>query len=766
MKLIKCHVENFGTLQNTDIDFESGLTVIKEDNGFGKSTLATFLKAMFYGLPQTTKRNLDENERKRYTPWQGGAFGGTLDFELGEKRYRIERFLAAKEKDDTCRVYDLKTNTLTDELTEDIGIYLFGIDAESFERSVYMPQTNTAATMSNSLRAKLTGLVENSDDISNFDNAVKALEKRAKEYSVANGARGAIAEKSAEISALESRRNDALAAAENLKLDAKELELLKDKKLKITDQIKAVRSKITVASDMAARAEQAKHRAEAVNELTKLSSELRGIAVRYPKGLPTNEQILEITQTAKMYDDTATEIGVLAVDTAYRDELERIDGFFHGTVPTEQEVADCRALINQSLKNEAAKEALAIRLENAKASQKPVRQSNVKLLLVLAAALTVIGGVTVVWQLTVGIILLALGVVLMGVTAFVYLKNMISNGNNSNVEDIASLEKDYLDLTERVQSHNNKVVEFTSRYSSDEPTVALEIIAQNLRDRVRLSATVAESTQKLNEKRDRAEGCKAELTEFFSKYGIGLIGGFTDRLAAVKNDIREIVSLNQRVESLNKKLAEMPELQTVDVDENAVADKDELIQKEKQLLDELNETEGKISQLDAAVRRLTAESDGLTEIEEQIESFVEQRVEMEKKLSILQTTLELLKTAKNDLSLKYLDRMTDGFKKYSAIITGDEADGTMIDTDLNIMLNRGGAARDKGYFSCGYCDMIDIAMRMALTDALYETEKPMLILDDPFVNLDDRRLKNAMELLKKLANERQIVYLTCHSSRC
>ena len=179
MKLIKCHVENFGTLQNTDIDFESGLTVIKEDNGFGKSTLAVFLKAMFYGLPQTSKRNIDENDRKKYTPWQGGAFGGTLDFEIGDKQYRVERFFATKEKDDTCRVFDLKTNTLTDELTDDIGLALFGIDAESFERSVYLPQTDTSTAMSNSIRAKLTGLVENSDDISNFDNAVKALENGA-----------------------------------------------------------------------------------------------------------------------------------------------------------------------------------------------------------------------------------------------------------------------------------------------------------------------------------------------------------------------------------------------------------------------------------------------------------------------------------------------------------------------------------------------------------------------------------------------------------
>ena len=77
-----------------------------------------------------------------------------------------------------------------------------------------------------------------------------------------------------------------------------------------------------------------------------------------------------------------------------------------------------------------------------------------------------------------------------------------------------------------------------------------------------------------------------------------------------------------------------------------------------------------------------------------------------------------------------------------------------------------GVSRDREYFSIGYKDMIDIAMRLALCDALFDKECPMLILDDPFVNLDDRRMANSIGMLKKLAEHRQIVYLTCHSSRC
>ena len=37
IKLLTCHVENFGKLNNIDIDFSSGLTEIIKENGYGNS---------------------------------------------------------------------------------------------------------------------------------------------------------------------------------------------------------------------------------------------------------------------------------------------------------------------------------------------------------------------------------------------------------------------------------------------------------------------------------------------------------------------------------------------------------------------------------------------------------------------------------------------------------------------------------------------------------------------------------------------------------
>lgn len=52
-----------------------------------------------------------------------------------------------------------------------------------------------------------------------------------------------------------------------------------------------------------------------------------------------------------------------------------------------------------------------------------------------------------------------------------------------------------------------------------------------------------------------------------------------------------------------------------------------------------------------------------------------------------------------------------------------------------------------------------------MIDALFDREKPFLILDDPFVNLDDARIRRALGMLRQLSTEHQILYLVCNSSR-
>ena len=48
---------------------------------------------------------------------------------------------------------------------------------------------------------------------------------------------------------------------------------------------------------------------------------------------------------------------------------------------------------------------------------------------------------------------------------------------------------------------------------------------------------------------------------------------------------------------------------------------------------------------------------------------------------------------------------------------------------------------------------------------LHPKEKPFLVLDDPFVNLDEEKMAHGNELFGKISGEYQILYFTCHASR-
>lgn len=182
MKIIKCYIENFGKLHQFEYKFSEGLNTINKSNGWGKSTLATFIKAMFFGFDTSNKRAISENERKKYYPWQGGKFGGNLEFEINGKIYEIERFFGIKDKDDTFRLYDKTTNCESYDFSENIGEEIFKLDRQAYERSTYISGQAISVEINDSLSAKLSNILEDENDIDSSEEAINKIISIMKEY--------------------------------------------------------------------------------------------------------------------------------------------------------------------------------------------------------------------------------------------------------------------------------------------------------------------------------------------------------------------------------------------------------------------------------------------------------------------------------------------------------------------------------------------------------------------------------------------------------
>ena len=207
MKLVSMHVDNFGGLHDYDYTFSDGLNVVLHDNGWGKTTMAAFLKAMLYGYDGRRSKDITENERKRYLPWQGGKYGGTLDFETDGAQYRITRTFGETPRFDTVKIISLDTGMPARVQPDKIGETLFHLDASAFQRSVFINQNGLSMDgAASSIHTRLNALVSQANDVAAFDGAIAGLTQQVKVYEKTGG-RGRIGDITRQIAEREQLRD-------------------------------------------------------------------------------------------------------------------------------------------------------------------------------------------------------------------------------------------------------------------------------------------------------------------------------------------------------------------------------------------------------------------------------------------------------------------------------------------------------------------------------------------------------------------------------
>lgn len=194
MKLINCHVENFGSLHAFDYDFQNGLNSLYSPNGGGKSTFAAFIKAMFYGLPADSSR-AKFNERRHYYPFSGGKFGGNLTFEWRGGVYRIERFFDKTSSDDVKVLLD---GAVCREFSGGVGERVFGLDEQSFARTLFITAEGGELSATGGINAKLAEYASAAAGEYDAEGAVSALDKACKNLQ-SRGGKGEIPRLEAQV---------------------------------------------------------------------------------------------------------------------------------------------------------------------------------------------------------------------------------------------------------------------------------------------------------------------------------------------------------------------------------------------------------------------------------------------------------------------------------------------------------------------------------------------------------------------------------------
>lgn len=779
MRLISCHIQNFGRLREFDYDFEEGLNNIEGYNGWGKSTLAAFIRVMFYGFEGENKRSVLENERKRWNPWQGGVFGGSLVFSEKGKIYKITRMFGNKAAEDVFELRDASTNLESRDYTSKIGEELFGVNSESYMRTVYISQNDVATYSTDGINAKLGNIADDTGDIDCYEKAAGRLTELLNQNSPKR-VTGKIYKLNSEISELQSE----VAAGDELRETISQLEklvaenksdlkaLAEYREANIVGQRRVAELKdIQTVMEVYSRIE------SDCNNRKKDEDEKRQF---FPGEIPDAAELdaqVENAENAVKLKEKAKGQELNEEETEYLFRLR--EKYSEGTVSEalltkrQQDWRRRDNLLREETEKTAAIKVKRSELDAAYDNIRMPAKAFIGFIIILLAVGMAVASILFLHKMT--YIYAGMGMALVVAICGVLFTILSSRNHRLDEEDYLQGEYDALNREEK------EVDRLTEERKTIEDDTAHFLREYNMPYSV---DSVLDSIQAIRGEMDSYERMLIRQKEYYELQGEYEIA-----------DERTITYLNGLGFSLNEdRLKQLAEIklalhsynESVRIAELALREK-ENFEKEKDIdtllkidmpdeLPELGKLTEELNQMTGEFERLSGE---LTSYEHQLEALYKKQdivdekktmleekrallLEAEERYHNLEITSRYLTEAKESLTSRYMGPLMKGFDKYYGYITGRPATEYRMDANINMTVEEAGVQHDIGMLSSGYRDLTGFCLRMSLIDAMYTSEKPVIVLDDPFVNLDSVRMDGARKLLNKLAEEYQVIYFSCH----
>ena len=138
--------------------------------------------------------------------------------------------------------------------------------------------------------------------------------------------------------------------------------------------------------------------------------------------------------------------------------------------------------------------------------------------------------------------------------------------------------------------------------------------------------------------------------------------------------------------------------------------------------------------------------------------------QLQSEYDALSLAIETLRQADQEIQSRFSPRLGKLAAEYMSAVTGGRYEDVLINRDFTASTRTRDdvVPRESEYLSAGTLDLMYLAVRLAVCElAMPDGEPCPLILDDALVNLDEERFGQAMELLKRISNERQVILFTC-----
>ena len=762
MKIISIHVEKFGNLTDLSMDFSNGLNQVLRENGWGKSTLAAFLRVMFYGLEgKGIKKDISENDRTRYMPWDGGTFGGSITFEVNGKTYILSRNYSDKTKGKAL-LQDAGTLLESNDYSENIGEELFGIDSESFKKTAFIDHNNIRYLGANSKIASRVSDLSGMDDLDRFDQVDKLLSEY--EVKLSNLRKtGALYKLNEEIHGLENELKKREKTEEELEAAKEE----KRKKFSYIDELmkerKALSDKLVSLSEERTVAANYKNYSVVKEECLLREETYFQKKNAFAGDIPSDAEIQECSDILRKAEEKKLQNEILERDIAsLKNDINTLED-------RKQEGEKALGQKEDALSRMKDKNPFEVYSKSDErdgnnetdefAEMPDLKISKTSSLFFAAAGIFLLGGVILVlinFIMNRNLLILGGGIVcfIIGLVLFI-LGSMRKKKEHALIlsaerklakeREAAAFKKQekLLNAENDRKLLQTEIKGYEERIAADKEKIRLKIetIEQN-------SVEIGEIEKNVREFSVKTNGANIELSDyeeihaFIQKIGISL--------SELRLAEKEYLAAEEKKQIF---LTEHPEY--MQFEEGRSVPAEEEIGKEYKL------TQERITEINESKEYYHALSETLSDKKEEAK-------ESEKNLRKMKLTREYLTKAKNRFVAKYMSPVKDRFDYYMDIMANAgilPEDEYQIDAGLSLQKKELGSYHEIAYQSDGYSDMIGICMRFALLDVMFKQEKTMIIMDDPFINLDANHLEGAKEFLKSVAGEYQILYFTCHEDR-
>lgn len=271
-----------------------------------------------------------------------------------------------------------------------------------------------------------------------------------------------------------------------------------------------------------------------------------------------------------------------------------------------------------------------------------------------------------------------------------------------------------------------------------------------------------EETFDVKESMDEIESQIVELAD--SKDINSYIVSLETRQGEYEKEYKSVDSLKQKLEADKKEYekveSELAEGESIPEEFAKIEDFDEYKKDISESIDKYNE---ELGSFEDELKNLLTQTPEMSS-EDYKEDFDEAELKFETTINEYKHwkhIKEVFDEVKENVDSNPMTDIVENFEKYLAKITGDKIKVENIDKHFEGEITSGNNKLNAEIVSEGTAETLSLALRLAMIEKFFPDGSGLIVLDDPFVNMDPDRTDAACELIKEFAKDNQVIFVTC-----